>query len=119
MWNTETDTEERFRNKAIWGSAAAVVLIAVGAFVYFKYYANPAPAPVVATAAKPAAAGNVPPAIQNPVPPPAEAKPLPPLNESDQVAHDVLGIEKRIDRLRAIQSGQRVADLLIALVQRR
>ena len=90
MWNTETDTEERFRNKAIWGSAAAVVLIAVGAFVYFKYYASPAPQPVVATAGKPAATGNAPPAIQNPVPTPAEAKPLPPLNESDQEVRDSL-----------------------------
>ena len=90
MWNTETDTEERFRNKAIWGSAAAVVLLAAGVFVYFKYYSNPTSPPVAVAPAKPAAAPAGPAAIQNPVPPPAESKPLPPLNASDQEVRDTL-----------------------------
>jgi len=90
MWNTETDAEERFRNKAIWGSAVAVVVIAAGAFAYFHYFAHPAAeeTAVVATP-KPAPAPEAP-AIQNPVPPAAEGRTLPALNDSDQELKDSL-----------------------------
>jgi hypothetical protein len=37
MWNKATDAEESFRNKAIWGSAAAVVVLIVGIGAYYRY----------------------------------------------------------------------------------
>ena len=89
MWNAEADTEERFRNKAIWGSAAAVLVGALAAFVYFKYFTHPAPPPQVAASVKAAPAEQ--PAIQHPVPGAgADAKPLPALNDSDQEMRDSL-----------------------------
>jgi len=90
MWNAEADAEESFRNKAIWGSAIAVAVGALGAFVYFKYFVHaPPPPPTVApVSAAPVAA---PPAIQNPVPEAsAQAKPLPALNDSDAEVRDSL-----------------------------
>jgi DUF3014 family protein len=91
MWNTETDAEERFRNKAIWGSAVAVVLIAGGAFAYFHYFAHPAAEQTTAPVApKPAPATDTAPAIQNPVPPAPEGRALPALNDSDQELKDSL-----------------------------
>jgi hypothetical protein len=91
MWNTETDAEERFRNKAIWGSAVAVVLIAGGAFAYFHYFAHPAAEQITApVAAKPAPAADTAPAIQNPVPAAPEGRTLPALNDSDQELKDSL-----------------------------
>ena len=92
MWNSQTDSEERFRNKAIWGSAAVVVVAAIAGFVYYKYFAHPAPPPETATAATRAPAADAPPAIQHPVPEAAaESKPLPALNDSDQEIRDSLG----------------------------
>jgi hypothetical protein len=38
MWNTESDADESFRKKVIWGSAAVVVLGLVGAAYYYKYH---------------------------------------------------------------------------------
>lgn len=94
MWNAEADTEERFRNRAIWGSAIAVAAVAIGAFVYFKYFAHP-PAPVP-QAAPPVRAAPVAaqPAIQHPIPEASpEAKPLPALNDSDgEVRDSLLGL---------------------------
>jgi hypothetical protein len=90
MWNAEADTEERFRNKAIWGSAAVVVAVAAGAFVYFRYFAHPLPPPPAATPAK-AAPVAAQPGIQHPVPDAgSEAKPLPALNDSDAEVRDSL-----------------------------
>jgi hypothetical protein len=90
MWNAEADSEERFRKTAIWGSAAIVAAIAIGAFVYYRYYAHPAAPP---QAAAPAAAAPQPaqPAIQHPVPDAgSDAKPLPALNDSDAEVRDSL-----------------------------
>ncbi len=102
MWNAEADTEERFRNKAIWGSAAVVVAVAVGAFVYFKYFAHPAPPPPAAAPPR-AAPVAAQPAIQHPVPEVgSEAKPLPALNDSDaEVRDSLMGLfgQKAVDGL--------------------
>jgi hypothetical protein len=91
MWNAEADTEERFRNRAIWGSAVAVAAVAIGAFVYFKYFAHtPAPVPQMAPPVR-AAPVAAQPAIQHPVPQASpEAKPLPALNDSDGEVRDSL-----------------------------
>ncbi len=95
MWNAQADTEERFQKKAIWGSAAVVVLVAVGAFVYYKYFAHPAapqgaPARVVAQPKD----LNAQPQIEHPVPAAdADAKPLPALNDSDQeIRYSLVGL---------------------------
>jgi hypothetical protein len=86
MWNTESDADESFRKKVIWGSGAVVVLGLLGAVYYYKYH-GAVPAPPVATEAPhpavqaPQAATE--PAIRNPIPETADAKPLPPLKESD------------------------------------
>jgi Protein of unknown function (DUF3014) len=86
MWNTDSDADESFRKKVIWGSAAIVVVGLIGAVYYYKYHgAVPAPpvqsaAPAPLTAPSQAAAE---PAIRNPVPEPSDAKPLPALKESD------------------------------------
>ncbi len=52
MWNTESDAEESFRKKVIWGSAAVVVLGLVGAVSYYKYH-SAVPLVPVATEAPP------------------------------------------------------------------
>src|SRR5882762_8253190 len=86
MWNTESDADESFRKKVIWGSAAVVVLGLLGAVYYYKYH-NAVPAPPVVTEAPhppvqaPQAATE--PAVRNPIPETSDAKPLPPLKESD------------------------------------
>jgi hypothetical protein len=94
MWNKATDTEESFQNKAIWWSAAAVAVVALGIGIYYRYYSQPSapektqqtPAPAVAPHA------NNDTGIQNPIPGGAEADStaLPALNESDKVIHDSL-----------------------------
>jgi hypothetical protein len=86
MWNTESDADESFRKKVIWGSAAVVVLGLLGAVYYYKHH-GAVPAPPVKTESPPAPApapqAATEPAIRNPVPVPADIKPLPPLNDSD------------------------------------
>jgi hypothetical protein len=96
MWNTESDAEESFRKKVIWGSAALVVLGILGAVWYYKYHAA-VPAPEVQTQARPPAPAPAQtatePAIHNPVPVPTDAKPLPALNGSDpDVREALLGV---------------------------
>jgi hypothetical protein len=91
MWNAEADTEERFRSKAIWGSAVAVAAVALGAFIYLKYFAHSAAPPPQAAAPVKAAPVAAPPAIQHPVPDAGPAaKPLPALNDSDAEVRDSL-----------------------------
>jgi hypothetical protein len=86
MWNTESDADESFRKKVIWGSAAVVVLGLLGAVYYYKYHnAVPAP-PAVAEAPHPpvqAPQAATEPAVRNPIPETSDATPLPPLKESD------------------------------------
>ena len=86
MWNTESDADESFRKKVIWGSAAVVVLGLLGAVYYYKYH-GAVPVPPVATEpphpAVPAPQAATEPAIRNPVPETTDTKPLPPLKESD------------------------------------
>lgn len=96
MWNTESDADESFRKKVIWGSAAVVVLGLAGAVYYYKYY-NAAPAPVAAVepphppVQAPQAATE--PAVRNPVPETTDTKPLPPLKESDpDVRESLVGV---------------------------
>jgi Protein of unknown function (DUF3014) len=92
MWNTESDAEESFRKKVIWGSAAIVVLGLAGAVYYYKYHgAVPAP-PAKTEAPRPPAPPQAAtePGIQNPVPVPADAKPLPPLTDSDPTVRESL-----------------------------
>lgn len=88
MWNTESDADEAFRKKVIWGSAAIVALALVGAVYYYKYYGAVPAAPVAPTPVRPAAAPPAEPAtepaVRNPVPEAVDAKPLPPLKESDR-----------------------------------
>jgi Protein of unknown function (DUF3014) len=93
MWNKATDAEESFRNKAIWWSAAAVVVVIVGIGAYYRYFAQPSVPEKVQETRPPA-----PPAqtnadnggIQHPVPGAADSTALPPLNQSDQVLRDSL-----------------------------
>src|SRR3979490_967846 len=93
MWNTESDAEESFRKKVIWGSAGIVVLGLLGAVYYYKYHgAVPAPPaktapPQPATQAPPVAAE---PAIRNPIPESGDTRPLPALKESDADVRDSL-----------------------------
>jgi len=86
MWNTETDADESFRKKVIWGSAAVVVLGLLGAVYFYKYHAA-VPPPAVKTEPPPVAApapqAATEPAIKNPVPLPADTGPLPALKDSD------------------------------------
>jgi hypothetical protein len=96
MWNTESDADESFRKKVIWGSAAVVVLGLVGAVYYYKYHnAVPAP-PVVAEAPHPpvqAPQAATEPAVRNPIPETSDATPLPPLKESDpDVRESLVGV---------------------------
>src|SRR5690348_3362394 len=92
MWNKATDSEESFRDKAIWWSAGIVIAAAIAIGVYYRYY-SPVPAPPAehpATTPQPAAPPA--PAIQHPIPPAAEQQqaPLPPLDQSDPVVRDSL-----------------------------
>jgi len=96
MWNTESDADESFRKKVIWGSAAVVVLGLLGAVYYYKYHAAVPPPPQVesrpAQPAPPPQAATEP-AIRNPVPIPADTKPLPALNDSDpDVRESLVGV---------------------------
>jgi hypothetical protein len=99
MWNTESDADESFRKKVIWGSGAVVALALVGAVYYYKNYGAVPPAPVTpAPVHSPAPSREEPaaePAVRNPVPEAADAKPLPPLKDSDRdvrsALSDVLG----------------------------
>jgi hypothetical protein len=92
MWNKATDSEESFREKAIWWSAGIVIAGVIAIGVYYRYHsAMPAPPPPQpAVAPQPEAPPA--PAIQHPVPPSAEQQqtPLPPLDQSDPVVRDSL-----------------------------
>jgi Protein of unknown function (DUF3014) len=100
MWNTESDADEAFRKKVIWGSAAIVVIGLIGAVYYYKYH-NAVPAvPVVKEAPKPpveAPQAATEPAVRNPIPENPDSKPLPPLKESDpdvrKALVDVFGVK--------------------------
>src|SRR5512142_1260818 len=86
MWNTESDADESFRKKVIWGSAAIVVIGLLGAVYYYKYHGSPPQVPVVKEAPKPpveAPQAATEPAVRNPIPETADARPLPPLKQSD------------------------------------
>lgn len=92
MWNKATDAEESFRNKAIWWSATAVVVLIIGVGAYYRYYASGTPAKVQQTRPPPP-----PPVktdeggIQYPIPSVgADASALPALNQSDQIVRDSL-----------------------------
>ena len=93
MWNKATDAEESFRNKAIWWSAAAVILVIVGIGAYYRYSAM-STAPVKVQENRP----PPPPAvkaddggIQHPIPGAGtDTTALPALNQSDQVVKDSL-----------------------------
>ena len=93
MWNKATDAEESFRNKAIWWSATAVVILIIGIGAYYRYYAHPA---VPAKVQQPPPPPPPPPTedsggIQHPVPSGgADAGVLPQLNQSDQLVRDSL-----------------------------
>jgi hypothetical protein len=91
MWNTQTDAEDSFRTKAIWGSAVVVVLCAVAAGVYYKYYYSARRGDEKVDARPAASAPPAEPAIRNPLPAEAQSadtKSLPALNDSDQFVHD-------------------------------
>ena len=94
MWNKATDTEESFQNKAIWWSAAAVAVVALGVGVYYRYYSQPSAPEKLQEAPPPAPAprADADTGIQHPIPDAAgvDSTALPVLNESDQVAHDSL-----------------------------
>jgi len=94
MWNTDSDVDEAFRNKVIWGSVAIAVLCIAGGLFYYKYYLSRAKPAATAAVSPPSAAPQTvtEPAIRNPVPQTAaaDAKPLPPLNDSDQEVRDSL-----------------------------
>jgi Protein of unknown function (DUF3014) len=95
MWNTESDADESFRKKVIWGSAAVVALGLLGAVYYYKYHAA-VPVPPVAEPPHPAAQepqAVAEPAIRNPIPETTDTKPLPPLKESDpDVRESLVGV---------------------------
>jgi hypothetical protein len=93
MWNTESDAEESFRKKVIWGSATIVVLGILGAVYYYKYHgAVPAPPPKVETPPPPVQAPQAAtePAVRNPIPETPDTKPLPPLRDSDPAVRESL-----------------------------
>ena len=94
MWNTESDAEESFRKKVIWGSGAIVVLGILGAVYYYKYHGAVAPPPVQAgpPPAPTQAQAATEPAVRNPIPVPSDLKPLPPLKDSDpEVRESLIG----------------------------
>jgi hypothetical protein len=94
MWN-KTDPEESFRNKVIWVSAGVVAAALIGVGVYYRFHgpqrppvSTPVPASAPAVTSAPTPLPSAPPAIEHPVPAQAarvSAKPLPPLNHSDEV----------------------------------
>ncbi len=92
MWNAESDVEESFRRKVIWGSAAIVVLGLCGAVYYFKYYGQvqPAPQTAVPPPAQTAPQAATEPAVRNPIPAGEAAKPLPALKDSDPEVRSAL-----------------------------
>ncbi len=96
MWNTESDADESFRKKVIWGSAAIVVIGLLGAVYYYKYHSAVPEVPVVKEAPKPpveAPQAATEPAVRNPIPETTDAKPLPPLKESDaDVRHSLVDV---------------------------
>ena len=96
MWNTESDADESFRKKVIWGSAAIVVIGLLGAVYYYKYRSSVPEVPVVKEAPKPpveAPQAATEPAVRNPIPETTDAKPLPPLKESDpDVRQSLVGV---------------------------
>jgi hypothetical protein len=96
MWNTESDADESFRKKVIWGSAAVVVLGVLGAVYYYKHHGAVPPPPEVESRPAPPAPppqAATEPAIRNPVPIPADTKPLPALNDSDpDVRESLVGV---------------------------
>lgn len=95
MWNTESDADESFRKKVIWGSAAIVVVALVGAVYYYKSQQVPPPpeTPAVRPPVTAPTQAATEPAIHNPVPEPTDTKPLPALNESDaEVRGSLVGI---------------------------
>jgi hypothetical protein len=96
MWNTESDADESFRKKVIWGSAAVVVLGLLGAIYYYKYHSAVPPPPVATEPPHPAVQAPqaaTEPAIRNPIPETTDAKPLPPLKESDpDVRESLVGV---------------------------
>ena len=86
MWNSESDADESFRKKVIWGSAAVVVIGLVGAVYYYKYHSAAPEIPVQTEAPKPpvtAPQAATEPTVKNPVPETNASQPLPPLKESD------------------------------------
>ena len=91
MWNKATDAEESFRNKAIWWSTAAVVVVIIGIGAYYRYTAT-SNAPVKVQENRP----PPPPAvkaddggIQHPIPAAGtEGSALPALNQSDVAVKD-------------------------------
>jgi hypothetical protein len=91
MWNKATDAEESFRNKAIWWSTAAVVVVIIGIGAYYRYTAT-SNAPVKVQENRP----PPPPAvkaddggIQHPIPGAgADTAALPALNQSDVAVKD-------------------------------
>jgi len=93
MWNKATDSEESFRDKAIWWSAGIVIAGAIAIGVYYRYY-SPMPSSSSQHQAAPPQAAAPAPAIQHPIPPTAEQQaqqtPLPPLDQSDPVVRDSL-----------------------------
>jgi hypothetical protein len=93
MWNTESDAEESFRKKVIWGSATIVVLGILGAVYYYKYHgAVPAPPPKIETPPPPVQAPQAAtePAVRNPIPETPDTQPLPPLRDSDPAVRESL-----------------------------
>ncbi len=96
MWNTESDADESFRKKVIWGSAAVVVLGLLGAVYYYKYHGAVSPPPVATEPPHPAVQAPqaaTEPAIRNPIPETTDTKPLPPLKESDpDVRESLVGV---------------------------
>jgi hypothetical protein len=91
MWNKATDAEESFRNKAIWWSTAAVVVVIIGIGAYYRYTSTsnapvkvqenrpPAPPPVKADDG----------GIQHPIPAAGtDGSALPALNQSDVAVKD-------------------------------
>jgi hypothetical protein len=91
MWNKATDAEESFRNKAIWWSATAVVVVIIGIGAYYRYYSQAVPEKVQATRPPPPPVKTDEGGIQHPIPSGgADASALPALNQSDQMVRDSL-----------------------------